>query len=352
MGKFIQSAFITANVILVLFSFFAYLSPHIDPSKFYAFSFFGLAYPFLLLLNILFIGFWLFTKKRFALISIVTLLLGYSYPGSVFGISSSGSTSVDQKSIKVLSFNTQKVKSIRNKKGYVVEEKKVKLIDYLKMDNETDVFCTQETSYVGFNLIKAELDYKHTSRGKELGTTIFSKYPIINSGEIDLRSDNVSAAIWIDIKPSNDTIRVYNIHLKTNKISSPAERMMQDPDLQSAETWNSIRGILANYKNSTIERSKQAKLIAQHLSSSPYKSIVCGDFNDTPLSNVYNILTTGRNDTFNEKGSGIGTTYAGKIPALRIDYILVDQRLDIIDHKIHKGNYSDHYPISAKIVLP
>lgn len=251
-----------------------------------------------------------------------------------------------------MSFNLQKVKSIRKKNGSIDESAKSKFVKFLNEQGLHGVLCAQETSHAGYQVIKDELNYPYTTRSSEKGVSIFSTYPVIDKGEIDLKSDKASSAVWADLDVDSTTIRVYNIHLRSNKISKPAEDMMQDADLQSSKTWNSIRGILANYKNSTILRSKQAKAIQDHVSASPHPAIICGDFNDTPLSYVYNILAKNKLDSFKEQGSGIGTTYAGIIPALRIDYILTDERLEIVRHKVLKENYSDHYPISAKIVLP
>lgn len=330
---------------------FSYLSPYINPSKSYFFSFFGLAYPFLLILNVIFVLFWLFnkSKKGYALISILAILLGYNHASSFINF---GSVSNNENYTTLASFNLQKLKSIRNTNGTFNDELKRQFLNFLEGENKYKLLCTQETSSAGYDLIKKECNYKYDHRAIQQGIAIFSAYPIINKGEIDLKSDHASSAIWTDIEINDKVVRVYNLHLRSNKISKSTEVMLEDADLQSSKTWNSIRGILANYKNSTIHRSTQAKRIQEHISKSPYPVIICGDFNDTPLSYVYKMLAKDKKDSFKESGSGIGTTYAGVIPALRIDYILADERLDVVDHRILKENYSDHYPISAKIVLP
>ncbi|MEM8906288.1 MAG: endonuclease/exonuclease/phosphatase family protein, partial [Bacteroidota bacterium] len=99
-------------------------------------------------------------------------------------------------------------------------------------------------------------------------------------------------------------------------------------------------------------RAQQAHLVAEHVRNSPYPVMICGDFNETPLSYVYRILSAPLQDAFKQKGSGLGTTYAGKIPALRIDYILADRRLKILDHQILYKSYSDHYPVRSSFEWP
>ena len=87
------------------------------------------------------------------------------------------------------------------------------------------------------------------------------------------------------------------------------------------------------------------------MNNSPYKVIVCGDFNDTPQSYTYNLLSENLNDSFKTKGVGFGTTYAGSIPALRIDYILTHEKIKVQSHKILKENYSDHFPVICKFLF-
>jgi endonuclease/exonuclease/phosphatase family metal-dependent hydrolase len=49
---------------------------------------------------------------------------------------------------------------------------------------------------------------------------------------------------------------------------------------------------------------------------------------------------------------GMGTTYAGKIPLLRIDYIFADQNLEVATFDIVKDPFSDHYAVISTIEWP
>jgi len=55
-------------------------------------------------------------------------------------------------------------------------------------------------------------------------------------------------------------------------------------------------------------------------------------------------------DTFLESGIGIGTTHGGLAPALRIDYILVDDRFSVTNHKVHEVPFSDHYLVEGEVL--
>ena len=85
------------------------------------------------------------------------------------------------------------------------------------------------------------------------------------------------------------------------------------------------------------------------MKTSPYPVIVCGDFNDTPLSYVYNQFNTNLVDAYRETATGIGVTYAGRVPAGRIDYNLHSGDLGANDFGIQSVPFSDHRAIHCKI---
>jgi endonuclease/exonuclease/phosphatase family metal-dependent hydrolase len=78
---------------------------------------------------------------------------------------------------------------------------------------------------------------------------------------------------------------------------------------------------------------------------------LCGDFNDLPNSYTYNTISEDLEDVFTENGFGVGSTYSGNIPFLRIDYFLHTQGVNASDFNIIKNNISDHYPIVARFQL-
>ena len=87
--------------------------------------------------------------------------------------------------------------------------------------------------------------------------------------------------------------------------------------------------------------------VSQHINNSPYPVIVCGDFNDTPVSYTYHQLSKNLNDAFVESGKGINYTYSGILPVFRIDYILYDDFFKSHDYNVNKIKISDHYPVSC-----
>ena len=99
------------------------------------------------------------------------------------------------------------------------------------------------------------------------------------------------------------------------------------------------------------KRALQANLVKSYIEKSPHPLIVCGDFNDTPLSYVYRTMSDGLRDAFVQSGIGLGTTYYGVFPSYRIDYILFSPKYRAVQYNTIRKNYSDHYPIRARLVL-
>ena len=88
--------------------------------------------------------------------------------------------------------------------------------------------------------------------------------------------------------------------------------------------------------------------ILENIGHSRHPVIICGDFNDTPLSYAYHRLSKGRKDSFKEAGKGFAATFAPLWPLLRIDYILFPKEFSGISHHTPRINLSDHYPVIAE----
>ena len=188
----------------------------------------------------------------------------------------------------------------------MIRVNKVKEINLLKLNSSYEM-----ANSISFFNNKSNNDNK---------LQILTKYKVIKSGYI--KSKNV--CIYKDVV-LNDTIRIYNIHLQSN--------------------W--IKTMKSSYQN----RVSEALKIKKHIDKSPFPVVVCGDFNDTPISYTYSSIKKGLNDSFQESGIGIGNSYVN-IPTLRIDYILHSKKYKSFNYEKHKYKFSDHYPISCDLLIP
>lgn len=339
--KVLKGIVFIINVFIVLITIFAYISPFVDPSKFWGFSFFGLIYPYLILLNFLFIIFWLYTDKKKLLLSLIILIIGYQNISKLITFNNSD---VDtSKSISILSYNL-------NEGIYLYKNKidKGKFVNYIS-EQDADIFLSQESNlrFISKRL-KGMDDYKYKHVLKNIGTGIYSKFPIIQKGQIDFNL-KTNSCLWVDIKVKDDTFRLYSVHFQSNQISKHANDLVEDLESDQKIKSKDIREILARYKRNVQIRSFQVKKVIKHLKQSPYPIIVGGDFNDPPTSYTYQQFAELLKDAFKEKGKGLGISYAGNIPLLRIDFIMVSDDFSIIDFQTLKEKYSDHFAIKTII---
>ena len=185
------------------------------------------------------------------------------------------------------------------------------------------------------------------------GPVTFSKYPIINLGEIRFRNSS-NMVLFSDIKMGNGKIiRVYNCHFQSNMIAPGKYSLIDsEQDELSRKQIGEAKELGLKLRRAYRIRAEQARKVAAHIRQSKYPVIVCGDFNDTPVSYVYSTVSQGLKDAFAESGFGISSSYNGIIPSLRIDYILHDKRYEAVNYKRYKVKYSDHFPISCTLIEP
>jgi endonuclease/exonuclease/phosphatase family metal-dependent hydrolase len=335
------------NLLLILVTFLAYVSPHINPVSFSWLNIISTAYPWLLLLNFTFLIGWLFVKNRYFLFSLACIILGWNHLTSFIGLHPGGFSSSDN-AIRVVTFNTSGLGFLADKDTVQHKQNVRDFIRNINAKGPIDIFCLQEVSSIDAREAIKKFGYKYEHRIKYHGASILSQHPIISSGEVDFTT-STNSCVWADIKVKGQTVRVYSVHLKSNQVSTETEKILKKGGMQEKEAWSDIKGIFGKFRYMSKIRVEQAQRVRRHMEGSPHPIILAGDFNETPQSYIYALLSEGLQDSFREAGFGIGSTYAGRIPALRIDYTLVDPRLKILDCVILRKDYSDHYPVLTSL---
>lgn len=313
----------------------SYLLPFVPPKTFATLSVLSLGVPLLIVLNILFCLFWLLRVKKQLLLSLVVLLLGYSYLGSLYKYSSS-KTVEDEDNFTVMSFNVRLFNRYEWLPGKTVKDDIVALFE----GEQPDILCLQEYRQGGPITLEGYYDYNSKFNGViKGGQTIFSKFPIVNSGSLDFPNTH-NNAIFVDVKVKNDTVRVYNIHLQSSGINTEVEALKK-------ESENLLKRLGSTFKT----QQEQVELILNHKKDCNYRVLVAGDFNNTAYSYVYNKLKGDMKDAFEEAGKGFGKTFAFKLFPLRIDFVLVEKEFDVNGYKSFDEKLSDHFPIKATLKL-
>ena len=227
-----------------------------------------------------------------------------------------------------------------------------KLLDYLN-GYKGDVICLQEFSMKFGSADEKALanrlnTYPYRYISDNMG--IFSRLPIVGQGRLAFPKDDSGSCLYCDLAVGNDTVRVYNVHLESYRFSTKDRAFVQGigKGIKDGELSDGARGLAARFAVATRNRAKQAEQISRHLCRSPYFVILCGDFNDTPLSYTYRKMKTGLRDAFIECGRGVGNTYIGEFPSFRIDYILHSPELSAVSYFRDTVALSDHYPVRCR----
>ncbi len=353
-----------ANLLLALLLVFAYVTSLISPDKLLLPAYATLILPAIIPLNFLFVVVWIFMKKWYAIISIACIVLTWNIIGNTIPVNiKSPETYSGDYDFSLMTYNTY-ANGMMEKH---TEKRPNPVIQHI-LDEDPDIVCIQEYSANFSNQFLTEEDlmmifkkypYKHISykvknRNSYFGNATFSKYPIINKQTAEIESVN-NTVIYSDIKINDKIVRVFNLHLESNKITESdrviAMRLKNNFDTENLKgtTIHFSRKLGAAYRI----RAKQADVVAKAVEQSPYPVMVVGDFNDLPSSYSYTkIRGKDLKDAYVQRGFGLGWTFVEGWMRFRIDHILFDPSFNLKSFKLNnKVRYSDHFPLSCKIAI-
>ena len=337
--NFINKFLFFINAIFALLLFISCFVPQISVTHFAYFSILSLTVPLLVLFNLLFVAYWLFKRKRQLWLSTVVLIMGYFLLGNFFRFKLA-EEEVKEMDLSIMSYN---VRAFNRYDLLNDPSAEGRIMEFISSENP-DILCIQEFSRIKDSQLKKMYPFNYFTRYKssEKRSTqaIYSKYPIINSGSLDF-PDSGNNAIFADIVVTKDTFRLYNLHLESHKIIPSVSRLSNEPKGR----------LLKRLSKSFAKQGEQAHLVQKHIEATPFRKIVCGDFNNTQFSNVYKVITGDMNDSFMEQGTGYGRTFNFRYYPLRIDFILADEAFEITAHKNFDIKLSDHFPVMAAIKI-
>ena len=333
------------NIVLTVLTFVAYVLPFLAPKLFPFLSVLTLILPLFLILNGLFFVFWMLQMKRQMVISGIVLILGITFVNKFYKFSSHN-IDREEGDMIVMSYNVRLFNLFQ-----WIERESVK-DDIKKFINEEnpDILCIQEyseTANVDLRVYKHKFIFMQGNKIKT-GQAIFSKYPIVDNGNIEFpESDNL--IVYADIRKGKDTIRVYNMHLQSIKISPDVTEIESN-----VETINQKKSeiVFKRIGKAFTKQQVQAEILMKHKKECHYPMIICGDMNNSAFSYVYRSIKGELNDCFEEAGKGFGETYNFKYYPARIDYIFTDKSMKVKSFQnFPEFKNSDHYPIVALLSL-
>jgi len=320
------------NSLIATVLLLSFLLPYISPKTIPVFAILSLFVPFLIIINLAFALYWLLQLKKQFLLSSIILAIGWLFSTPFYKMTENNSSLNDD--VKVMSYNVRMFNHWR----WIEDDNISKKIQAFITEQEPDIILFQEY----YNLEKQQFNYpykyiKTKNKQDKIGLAIYSKFPIINKGSLNLEhtSNNI---IFADVIRKKDTIRVYNLHLQSLQLNTSKENFGQADSEK----------LVARLKERFKKQAEQTEIFLAHEKGFKGKKIVAGDFNNTCYSWVYNQISKDKKDAFIEAGIGFGKTFNYWFP-MRIDFIFTDENAVINQFNSYSEKNSDHFPILTKI---
>ena len=367
--------FIIANIIVAMLFLLGCYAQWIFTKNYWMVGFLVLLSFYLLLLLLLFFIFWILVKSKWSLLFVLVMIAGYSKVIKIIPprIPTTFTLQKQKDAVRIMSWNVAQFDILNYRKNPSVHDKMIELINQY----QPDIACFQEmvagdsiidlnnSYYKKFSFYSIQnfeqalnfYDEYYSYNWKEnflnsqhFGVIIFSKYPIVNRHTITTYPNEYNAIFqYVDIVKNADTLRVFNIHLQSLKFTPVNLQYIDNPSIESDADIEKSKNILSKFKAGFLKRKAQAERIKEEINKSPYPVIVCGDFNDVPNSYAYETIGKDLQNAFEKKGAGLGRTFSGIAPTLRIDNIFVDPQYQVNQYVCIAKKLSDHFPIITDI---
>lgn len=359
--KWIKTLFhsftLIVNAIVILLFIIAAYSDHIPPEYSLLPAYMGLGFPIIFVLNLLFVFYWIFVKKwKPLLVSILSFVVCLGPMLTYFPMHSQVKIDNPDKTIKVLSYN---VMAFGYKKH--TDKNPNEILKYLENSN-ADIICLQEfnqaTGVTNADIRSALKKYPYKKiLGEDnnySGIAVFSKYPILKSRRVNYESEANQSSVH-EIKIKNKTLTLINNHLESLKLTTEDRTKYADfiKNL-STDKFDLFKGtIQSKIGPAFLIRAKQARAVAKEVTTAKTDYVVvCGDFNDTPISYAHRTIQGPLCDAYVESGKGMGVSYNQNFFFFRIDHILYSNNMRAFNCTVDKKiDASDHYPIWCYLEL-
>lgn len=325
-------------------------------------GFLGLIAPYLIIIEILSCIFWLIAKPIMSLLPLATMVLGWQVVWSVFAWHPGTPFALKKKEniLRVLSWNVKGFNGITNASNLKLRSEDMA---YSIQKWNPDIICLQEYNTNErpddianhANYFSKKYPYNFFSKDFQVaqndyfsGSIIFSKYKILSAERISFTNGSLITAI---ILKGDDTIQIFTTHLASFRFKQNDFDAMDQSSVANSISLNGKKGMFRKMRAAFMQRAIEAELVKENLAKTNYPAIITGDFNDVPGSYTYKTIKGNWQDAFLEKGFGVGASFLGLSPTLRIDYILANSPWEVRGWESIDENLSDHHMIMADLVL-
>ena len=349
--KIILNSIAGANVVTVILMLLVGYSDRINPEGHEWLACAGMIFPIFVLANLLFVPLWVFLSWKRMWIPLLGFALAY-VPIRIYMPLHGAPDTPPKGAIRIISWNVCSYGG-----NYKYEHALDSVFKYVK-EQQADIVCFQEDTsdkHKAMNRYSEFFAYNDTTRipdtsGKMVNALgIHTRFPILRKEKIE-SVDMTTRSVAYYLLVGSDTVIVINNHLEGTHLSTSDRsryKNMIDGTMHRDTVQAETRFLVTRLGESMAKRAPQARAINKYVKTHrQYPIIVCGDFNDTPISYTRHTAAKGLTDCFVETGSGFGVSFNQRGFNFRIDHMLVSEHFTPYGCKIDNENdVSDHYPV-------
>ena len=312
LGRLFDAVFAVATMLVALLLLFMYLSPYVSPDASWVFSVLGLVAPVIYVAGIMLFLYWVVRWRwGYGTLLLALLLIGVPKISLYYKIDPLrryGEPAYERSALKVMAYN---VRMFYGDDGRSTVDSLAAFVGRC----DPDILCLEE--------------FNDSARGAAA------------------RFDSLIAPHY---RRAVYSVRVFCNHLRSTHIKSDdGEYLMNYRFLTDTARHKKLHSILSRLRYNSISRSHQVDTLEKLIAAAPRARIVCGDFNDTPLSYTYRLMSRGLQDAFRCKGRGYSHTFRGFYNTLRIDYVLVSDQFEVLSYEVPAVDFSDHRPVFVRL---
>ena len=366
-GRGLKYTIWSINIVLMVLLVLSTYAQTVSPLDFVFISYLGLGFPILLMINILYLILWIVSLKwKFAVLQIIALAFCWPSIDTYIPLNYKKET-VPEKAFKIMSYN------VRGFDWLEGDEARANPIYSYIANSGADIVCLQEfavdtnkdpkkiISLQEFDDIMVNYPYRTIIRlGDTISSTMYglacySKYPIEKVARVPIESAFNGSAMY-EIKIGKKYITIVNNHLESNRLTAEDKELYKElvVDQRRDKLGAVTQSIRSHLDPAFKTRATQANIIADCIRQQRGKTdamIICGDFNEPPISYACETIKGNFLDAYKYTGTGVGITYHQDGFFFRIDYIMHSLNLHAYNCTVGTVKYSDHYPIWAWITF-
>lgn len=360
-GRGVKYTVLASNILFMMLLILSTYATSVSPFDYVLVSYLGMGFPILLLINFCYLLLWcIFLKWKFAILQIIVFLFCWQSIDTYIP-TNSRVEDVPEKAFKIMSYNVRGFNWLTGE-----EARENPILPYIAHSG-ADIICMQEfavdtkkdmekiISLAEFDDVMVDYPYRTIIRlGDTISSTMYglacySKYPIERVARIPIESAFNGSAMY-EIKIGKKYITIVNNHLESNRLTAEDKELYKELVVdQRRDRLGAVTENIRSHLDPAFKtRALQANIIADCIRLQRGKTdamIVCGDFNEPPISYAYQKIKGNFLDAYKYTGSGIGITYHEDGFYFRIDYIMHSLNLQAYNCTVGTVKYSDHYPI-------